>query len=110
MECEPGHARRRRRLSRHHLVVATCTHRGQIEILEPPDEIEGCEECLKEGGTWVHLRMCHICGAIGCCDSSPGRHASAHARKAGHPLLRSVEPGENWSWCAIDEVAFVVAP
>ena len=87
---------------------AVCTHLDQIEILEPDGAIAGCEECLKTGDRWVHLRMCQTCGKIGCCDSSPNRHASKHAAEAEHPVLRSVEPGEEWSWCAIDEVAFVL--
>jgi uncharacterized UBP type Zn finger protein len=86
--------------------MAICSHLDQVEILEPPEDIAGCEECLKTGSRWVHLRMCHSCGKIGCCDSSPNRHASAHAREAEHPLLRSVEPGEVWTWCVLDEVAF----
>jgi uncharacterized UBP type Zn finger protein len=90
--------------------MATCTHLDQVELLEPPGEIAGCEECLATGGSWVHLRMCQTCGRIGCCDSSPGRHASRHAREAEHPVLRSVEPGEDWSWCVIDELMFVVRP
>jgi hypothetical protein len=57
---------------------------------------------------WVHLRMCHSCGHIGCCDSSPGRHATRHAHAAHHPTLRSIEPHENWSWCVIDQVTFVL--
>ena len=88
--------------------MATCAHLDQVEVLEPPGEIAGCEECLKTGSRWMHLRMCQSCGKIGCCDSSPGRHASAHAREAAHPVLRSVEPGEAWSWCTVDEVAFVL--
>ena len=84
-----------------------CTHRDQIVVTEPAERIEGCEDCLAIGARWVHLRMCQTCGKIGCCDSSPNRHASKHARAAGHPIFRSVEPGEDWSWCAIDEVAFV---
>ena len=73
-----------------------------------PAAIEGCEECLKIGSSWVHLRMCMTCGKIGCCDSSPNRHASRHARDVGHPIVRSAEPGEEWSWCFIDEVGFIV--
>ncbi len=88
--------------------MAKCTHLDQVEILEPPGEIAGCEECLKSGDRWVHLRMCHTCGKIGCCDSSPNRHASRHAADDGHPIFRSVEPGEDWSWCAIDEFAFIL--
>lgn len=89
--------------------MASCAHLDQIEIVEAPPEIAGCEKCLEMGSQWVHLRMCHSCGVIGCCDSSPNRHASAHAREEAHPLFRSVEPGEEWTWCAIDEVAFVVS-
>ncbi|HEV3228073.1 MAG TPA: UBP-type zinc finger domain-containing protein [Solirubrobacteraceae bacterium] len=86
----------------------TCTHLDQIQITERPEDVPGCEDCLKTGGRWLHLRMCETCGHIGCCDSSPGRHASRHASSVGHPILRSIEPGEDWSWCVIDEVAFVV--
>ena len=93
---------------RHTSSMATCTHLDTIEFLDLPDEIAGCEECLKTGDSWVHLRMCQTCGKIGCCDSSPNRHASKHAAQEDHPVLRSVEPGEEWSWCVIDEVAFIV--
>jgi uncharacterized UBP type Zn finger protein len=86
-----------------------CSHLDQIEVTALPDSIEGCEECLKIGGVWVHLRMCMTCGKIGCCDDSPNRHATAHAGESGHPIIRSAEPGEDWSWCYIDEVAFAVA-
>jgi uncharacterized UBP type Zn finger protein len=88
--------------------MAVCTHLDEVAFLEPPDEIAGCEECLRSGSRWVHLRMCQSCGKIGCCDSSPNRHASRHAREDGHPIARSVEPGENWSWCYVDEVTFVL--
>ena len=86
-----------------------CTHTEQIRIAELPEAIAGCEDCLATGGRWMHLRMCMTCGKIGCCDSSPNRHASKHAHADGHPILRSAEPGEDWSWCVIDEVAFVVS-
>ena len=85
-----------------------CTHLDQVQILDAPGEVAGCEECLKLGSRWVHLRMCQTCGKIGCCDSSPNRHASGHAHDAGHPVFRSVEAGEQWSWCAIDEVMLVL--
>jgi Zn-finger in ubiquitin-hydrolases and other protein len=62
------------------------------------------------GSSWVHLRMCQSCGQIGCCDSSPNRHASKHAAATGHAVARSAEPGEEWSWCYVDEVAFIVGP
>ena len=89
--------------------MALCGHLDQVQV-DPPDpaEVAGCEECLAEGGRWVHLRTCMTCGHIGCCDSSPGRHASKHAAAREHPIMRSAEPGEDWCWCTIDEVAFVL--
>jgi uncharacterized UBP type Zn finger protein len=87
-----------------------CNHLDQITVLELPQTIAGCEECLKAGSTWVHLRMCMSCGKVGCCDASPNRHARRHAGDVGHPIARSAEPAEEWSWCFVDEVAFVVEP
>jgi hypothetical protein len=87
--------------------VTTCTHLDQIQV-EPPADVAGCEDCLKTGDRWVHLRVCRICGHVGCCDSSPNKHASRHAADRGHPIASSLEPGEGWSWCYVDEVAFVV--
>jgi uncharacterized UBP type Zn finger protein len=89
-------------------VTAVCTHLDTIEFTHLPDDIAGCEECLAAGGWWVHLRMCHACGHIGCCDSSPGKHATAHARETSHPDVPSAEPGEEWSYCYVDDVAFVL--
>jgi uncharacterized UBP type Zn finger protein len=86
--------------------VATCSHLDQIEHADLPAEVAGCEECLAIGARWVHLRMCMSCGHIGCCDSSPNKHATAHFRGTGHPIVRSAEPGEDWSWCYADEVMF----
>jgi uncharacterized UBP type Zn finger protein len=83
-----------------------CTHLDQVEVTELPAEIAGCEECLAMGSRWVHLRMCETCGHIGCCDDSPNRHATAHFRATEHPVMRSAEPGEDWSWCFVDQVAF----
>jgi uncharacterized UBP type Zn finger protein len=88
---------------------STCSHLERISVTGLPEEIVGCTDCLAVGGSWVHLRMCQSCGHIGCCDSSPNRHATGHARRAGHPIVRSAEPGENWSWCHLDNVAFVLA-
>ena len=85
-----------------------CTHTASITLTELPEVIAGCQDCLAIGGTWVHLRMCQSCGRIGCCDSSPRRHASAHAAAARHPIARSAEPGEEWSWCYLDNAAFVM--
>jgi len=89
-------------------MAPVCSHLDSIQLLEPTGPVKGCEECLAIGGTWLHLRMCQSCGRIGCCDSSPNRHASRHAHGSGHPIFRSVEPGEDWSWCVVDEAAFVV--
>lgn len=87
---------------------AICSHLDTIEVTVLPDEIAGCEDCLVSGSTWVHLRMCMTCGHVGCCDQSPNRHARAHFHTASHPIARSAEPGEEWSWCFVDEVAFVL--
>ena len=83
-----------------------CTHVSTVRILELPEAADGCEACLRDGGKWVHLRICLACGHVGCCDDSPNRHASAHARDSGHPIIRSIEPGEDWSWCYPDELMF----
>jgi uncharacterized UBP type Zn finger protein len=81
-----------------------CTHLDQVRVLDPSPGASGCPECLAIGSSWVHLRMCQTCGQIGCCDDSPNRHATAHHRATGHPIIRSIEPGENWSWCYPDEL------
>jgi uncharacterized UBP type Zn finger protein len=80
----------------------TCSHLAQIQ--NPSPNTNGCEECLKMGDTWVHLRLCEICGHVGCCDSSKNRHATKHFHQTKHPIMRSIEPGEDWGWCYIDEV------
>jgi len=78
----------------------TCTHLDSIQEVTP--SANGCEECLKSGDTWVHLRECLTCGHVGCCDSSKNKHATKHFRASGHPIMKSFEPGEDWSWCYID--------
>jgi uncharacterized UBP type Zn finger protein len=83
-----------------------CSHLDQVKLLEPPGAVAGCPECIASGSSWVHLRMCQVCGQVGCCDSSPNRHATAHFHASGHPLVRSLEPGEDWSWCYLDELLF----
>ena len=83
-----------------------CTHLDTIADVAPSDD--GCTDCLATGGRWVHLRRCAACGRVGCCDSSPNRHATAHHHATGHPLVQSFEPGEDWFWCYADEVAFEV--
>ena len=75
-----------------------------------PSSTAGCEECLKLGSPWVHLRICMSCGHVGCCDDSPLRHATAHFRKTRHPVMKSYEPGETWGWCYADEVAYDPVP
>jgi uncharacterized UBP type Zn finger protein len=88
--------------------MASCTHLDTIEVLKLPDSVTGCEDCLREGGVWLHLRICLGCGHVGCCEDSPNRHATAHFQASGHPLIRSLEPGEDWSWCYLDELAMVI--
>ncbi len=79
-----------------------CAHFSAVR--DPPARTpEGCEECLQIGSPWVHLRLCRTCGHVGCCDSSPNRHATRHFRSTHHPVVRSFQPGESWSWCYVDE-------
>ena len=84
---------------------ALCGHLGAITKIRRAERRE-CEECVKTGASWVHLRTCQECGTTRCCDSSPNRHASAHARASGHPVIASAEPGERWLYCYPDD-AFV---
>jgi uncharacterized UBP type Zn finger protein len=88
--------------------VAACTHLDHVQITELPESVAGCQQCLETGDPWMHLRICLECGQVGCCDSSPNRHASAHAEQFGHPLIRSLEPGEAWSFCFLDDVALLL--
>jgi uncharacterized UBP type Zn finger protein len=89
-------------------MATTCTHLDTITVTELPATVAGCEDCLREGGKWLHLRICLACGHVGCCDDSPNRHATKHAAGTDHPLIRSLEPGEQWVWCFADEVAMIV--
>ncbi|ULH17032.1 UBP-type zinc finger domain-containing protein (plasmid) [Deinococcus sp. KNUC1210] len=85
--------------------MPTCTHTASLLISAPPGTGPYvCEDCIRTGDTWVHLRMCSTCGHIGCCDSSKNRHATRHFQSSQHPLMRSVEPGESWVWCYIDQI------
>jgi len=77
-----------------------CNHLDQIRVTRVTKDV--CEDCVKNGGDWLHLRMCLTCGHVGCCDSSPSKHASAHFQHTRHPLIRSAEPGETWTWCFVD--------
>ncbi len=79
-----------------------CSHINSIKPVQPLTE--GCEECLKTGDTWVHLRLCLTCGQVGCCDSSKNTHASKHFQQTGHPVIQSIEPGEDWKYCYIDNL------
>jgi uncharacterized UBP type Zn finger protein len=85
---------------------ATCTHLDTVEHTEGREGVAGCEECLKTGDRWVHLRRCTQCGSVGCCDDSPNKHATRHHQATAHPVIRSLEPGEDWYWCYVDAVAF----
>ena len=84
----------------------SCTHRDTIRPVTP--SAPGCEECLQLGQRWLHLRLCLACGHVGCCDSSPGKHATKHFHATSHPLVQSAQPDEDWIWCYVDEV--VLAP
>jgi len=81
---------------------ASCSHLNQTQDVSP--NTAGCEECLKRGDSWVHLRLCKTCGHVGCCDDSKNKHATKHFRKTHHPIIRSLEPGEDWGWCYVDQV------
>ncbi len=85
-----------------------CTHLDQIRDVQP--SADGCEDCLRIGSSWVHLRLCMTCGHVGCCDQSPNRHATAHAHATGHPIIRSHEPGEAWGYCYPDDLYLETLP
>jgi uncharacterized UBP type Zn finger protein len=84
-------------------MATQCPHLNQIEKVtaRTPD---GCEECMAMGDSWVHLRLCLVCGHVGCCDSSKNKHATAHFHETTHPIIQSFEPGEDWRWCYVDKV------
>jgi uncharacterized UBP type Zn finger protein len=81
-----------------------CSHLDQIHDVKP--NTKGCEECLKTGGRWLHLRLCKTCGHVGCCDSSPNQHATKHFHSTNHPIMHSIEPGEHWMWCFVDKAGW----
>ena len=85
-----------------------CEHIKEIRKVTP--SAEGCEDCLKIGGRWVHLRMCESCGHVGCCDNSPNRHATKHFHATQHPIVKSVEPGEEWGYCYPDDRFYEALP
>jgi monovalent cation:H+ antiporter-2, CPA2 family len=80
-----------------------CDHLPQVNKHHKPNT-KGCEECMKMGDGWVHLRLCLTCGHVGCCDSSKNKHATKHYLSSHHPIVRSLERGENWGWCYVDEI------
>jgi uncharacterized UBP type Zn finger protein len=82
--------------------IMACQHVDQIQKVTPSTE-KGCEDCLKTGSWWVHLRLCLTCGHVGCCDSSPNKHATKHYHTSGHPIVQSFQPGEDWRWCYVDQ-------
>jgi uncharacterized UBP type Zn finger protein len=85
--------------------MAVCTHLVLIKDVVPSSD--GCIDCLRAGRwDWVHLRLCQTCGHVGCCDQSPGRHATKHYHATGHPIIRSYQPGESWYYCYIDDIMF----
>ena len=88
--------------------MAACTHTDTVAVTELPASVDGCEDCLAAGSRWLHLRICLGCGHVGCCDDSPNQHARRHFGATGHPLIRSLEPGETWSWCFVDEVGLAL--
>jgi uncharacterized UBP type Zn finger protein len=88
--------------------MSQCSHLNQVRITELPAAVDGCEDCLKTGDPWLHLRICLECGHVGCCDDSPNRHARVHAASSRHPIIRSLEPGETWSWCFLDDLALSI--
>ena len=84
------------------MAEAVCAHLQAVaKVIRAKRRV--CDECVKIGGEWVHLRTCQECGGTHCCDSSPIRHATRHARESGHPVVASAEPGERWLWCYPDE-------
>jgi hypothetical protein len=84
-------------------MAVRCNHLDLVKTDRPRSD--GCEECLATGGTWVHLRLCRTCGHVGCCDDSRNKHATRHFHATGHPIISSLEPGEHWSWCHVDQLA-----
>jgi uncharacterized UBP type Zn finger protein len=84
-------------------MTPSCQHTAQVRAVEARTP-GGCEECLTQGTRWVHLRLCQECGHVGCCDNSPGKHATKHYHRSQHAIIRSLEPGEDWSWCYPDQL------
>ncbi|MEP7341326.1 MAG: UBP-type zinc finger domain-containing protein [Acidobacteriota bacterium] len=85
-------------------MATKCKHLDQIRDVKP--SAKGCEDCLKLGDDWVHLRLCKSCGHVGCCDNSKNKHATKHFRATDHPIIKSLEPGEEWGYCYKDDLFF----
>lgn len=85
-----------------------CEHLKEMKKVKP--SADGCEDCLKAGGWWVHLRLCEICGHVGCCDSSPNKHATKHFHATNHAIVKSLEPGEDWGYCYVDDMFYETLP
>lgn len=85
-----------------------CEHLAEMRVVTP--SADGCEDCLKIGGRWVHLRLCEICGHVGCCDQSPNQHATKHFKAVGHPMIKSFEAGEDWGYCYPDDMFYESLP
>jgi uncharacterized UBP type Zn finger protein len=84
------------------MMSTRCSHLNLVTTDQPNSR--GCQECLATGDTWVHLRLCRSCGHVGCCDDSRNTHATKHFHATGHPIMSSLEPGEDWSWCYVDQL------
>jgi uncharacterized UBP type Zn finger protein len=85
-------------------MAQTCNHIENADRNISANTPEGCEECLKTGDSWVHLRLCLECGHVGCCDNSKNKHATKHFHKTGHPVIKSLESGEDWEYCYVDNL------
>ena len=85
-----------------------CEHLAEMKEVVP--SADGCEDCLKTGDWWVHLRLCKMCGHVGCCDSSPNKHATKHFHATAHPIVKSLEKGEDWGYCYVDDLFYETLP
>jgi uncharacterized UBP type Zn finger protein len=84
--------------------MSTCLHIAEVKDFNRKARV--CEDCIKTGDTWVHLRICRICGHVGCCDNSKNKHATKHFHETQHAIIQSYEPGENWAYCYVDKIYF----
>jgi len=89
-------------------MTEACAHLETAVEVDPPLDV--CPTCVEIGSTWFHLRQCLICGRTGCCDNSPNKHATAHFRETGHPMIRTAQPDEDWLWCYLDDILYVPGP